>query len=89
MAQEGMRVGSSSCKSEKGRGTGDGMSGIEGEGKVAIVDKEICIACSMCAQTCPEKAIAIAHIALVDSQKCVGCGLCVEECPTEAISLTG
>ncbi len=58
------------------------------KGNIPIVDKEICIACAVCAHVCPERAIIVIDIPIIDPQKCVGCGVCAVECPTEAISLT-
>jgi len=53
----------------------------------AIIDKEECVSCGICAIVCPEDAIAVNDIAVIDPQKCTGCGSCVDECPTMAISL--
>ncbi len=55
---------------------------------VAKVDKELCMGCGVCVESCPVDAIAIRDdVAEVDASKCAGCGACVGECPTEAISL--
>ena len=53
----------------------------------AVVDKEECVNCGICADVCPEEAIVVDEIAVFDPRKCTGCGLCVEECPNESISL--
>ena len=53
----------------------------------AIVDKEECVSCGVCASVCPEEAITVEDIAVINPQKCTGCGLCVDECPNESISL--
>jgi len=53
----------------------------------AIVDKEECVSCGICASLCPEEAITIEDIAVINPQRCTGCGSCIDECPNEAISL--
>jgi ferredoxin len=55
--------------------------------QVAVINKEECTACGVCADACNEEAITVNDFAEVDSEKCTGCGTCVEECPVEAISL--
>jgi ferredoxin len=53
----------------------------------AVVNKELCTACGICAEQCPNQAITINDVAHVDSEKCTECGICVDECPNDAISL--
>ena len=53
----------------------------------AIVDKEKCTGCSVCADECPVEAITVDDVAVVDAEECTDCGACVDECPEEAISL--
>lgn len=53
----------------------------------AIVDKEECVSCGICAGLCPEEAITLEDTAVINPQRCTGCGICVDECPNEAISL--
>ena len=55
----------------------------------AKVDKELCYACGLCEDACPQKAICVDDIAKVDPEKCTDCGACVEECPNDAISVPG
>ena len=57
--------------------------------KLALVDQNICVACGVCAKTCPKGAISIYRgcYAIVDEGKCVGCGLCGKACPVECISI--
>ena len=57
--------------------------------RLALVDQNICVACGVCAKTCPKGAISIYQgcYAIVDEGKCVGCGLCGKACPAECISI--
>lgn len=50
---------------------------------------EACIACGVCADTCPRSAISLEETAVIDPQRCNGCGMCVNECPYGALSLAG
>ena len=52
------------------------------------IDKELCVACSACIDTCPTEALSMVDDkAVVDESKCVDCGACLDACPTEAITL--
>ena len=53
----------------------------------AFVDAERCVACGICADQCPEGAIAIDKTAQTDPRRCTGCGRCIDECPQNALSL--
>lgn len=57
--------------------------------KLAIVDKNICVACGACRKACPKGAISIFRgcYAVVDETKCVGCGLCAKTCPAGCIAV--
>ena len=57
--------------------------------KLAIIDKNICVACGACRKTCPKGAISIFRgcYAVVDETKCVGCGLCAKTCPAGCIAV--
>ena len=54
------------------------------------VNKEKCVGCGACVQTCPEGAIKIGSDgkAEIDQEKCVKCGRCIEVCPMQAIEKT-
>lgn len=57
--------------------------------RIAIVDKDCCVACGVCAKTCPRAAVAIYRgcFAQVEQEKCVGCGLCAKACPAGCIAV--
>ncbi|MCD6250235.1 MAG: 4Fe-4S binding protein [candidate division Zixibacteria bacterium] len=55
---------------------------------VAVVHENECVGCGVCAEVCPEGAIAVDDLAVIDIQKCTACGACMYECPQNAISLT-
>lgn len=57
--------------------------------KLAIIDKNICVACGACRKACPKCAISIFRgcYATVDAAKCVGCGLCAKTCPAGCIAV--
>lgn len=56
--------------------------------KLAIVDRQVCVACGVCLKTCPKGAISIYRgcFAQVDEDKCVGCGLCAKACPASCLA---
>ena len=58
--------------------------------KLAIVKKNVCVACGVCVKTCPRGAISIYKgcYAQVEDEKCVGCGLCAKACPAGCIAVT-
>jgi len=57
-------------------------------GTMAVtINKETCIGCGACIDTCPVEALTMVDDkAVVDEDKCVDCGACIEACPVEAIS---
>ena len=57
--------------------------------KIAVVDKNVCVACGACMKACPRRAITIYRgcYAVVDESKCVGCGLCGRTCPAGCIAV--
>ncbi|MBW4048641.1 MAG: electron transport complex subunit RsxB [Proteobacteria bacterium] len=64
-------------------------NGLESPRRVAMIDEDWCIGCTLCIQACPVDAIAGAakrmHTVLADW--CTGCELCLAPCPTDCISL--
>jgi len=52
-----------------------------------IVDKELCIGCGICEESCPFGAIEIENACAVIGDACTLCGACVESCEVEALSL--
>ena len=57
--------------------------------KIAVVNKEICVACGVCVKTCPRGAVSIYRgcYALVNGERGVGCGLCAKGCPANCIEM--
>ena len=57
--------------------------------KLAVSNKEICVACGVCVKVCRKAAISIYKgcYAQIDEGKCVGCGLCVKACPAGCITV--
>lgn len=63
--------------------------GTEDVKKVAVIDENICIGCTLCIQACPVDAIlgAAKHMHTVIADECTGCDLCVEPCPVDCIDM--
>jgi len=57
--------------------------------KIAVADKEACVACGVCVKACKHKAISIWRgcYAVIDAEECVGCGKCAKRCPSECIDM--
>ena len=53
----------------------------------AIVDREKCTGCGICADGCPQEAITVDDVARVNADLCTECGVCVDECLNQAMSL--
>ncbi|MCI0506006.1 MAG: electron transport complex subunit RsxB [Gammaproteobacteria bacterium] len=63
--------------------------GEEKSKRVAVIDEEICIGCTLCIQACPVDAILgapkLMHTVIAD--ECTGCDLCVPPCPVDCIDM--
>ena len=65
---------------------------LETEANTAVIDKELCIACGRCAETCAFSAISLVPYkdgevkAEVNPAMCKGCGACTSVCPNGAIT---
>ena len=57
--------------------------------KLAVFDRQGCVACGVCMNSCPKGAISIYRgcYAVADAAKCVGCGLCAKACPAGCITV--
>ena len=55
---------------------------------VATICERGCIACGLCARSCPVNAIKMENnLPVIDQELCNGCGSCVEACPRKVITL--
>jgi NAD-dependent dihydropyrimidine dehydrogenase PreA subunit len=54
-----------------------------------MIDKEQCIGCGACINTCPVGALSFSKEgrAEVDTELCIKCGACQAICPVEAIKV--
>lgn len=57
--------------------------------RIAVVDRNVCVACGVCMKNCPRAAISIYRgcYATMDGDRCVGCGLCAKACPAGCIAI--
>ncbi|MGH8779057.1 electron transport complex subunit RsxB [Paraburkholderia sp.] len=65
------------------------VNGIERPRPRAVIDENICIGCTLCAQACPVDAIvgAAKQMHTVVESLCTGCDLCVPPCPVDCIDM--
>ncbi|MDT8387974.1 MAG: electron transport complex subunit RsxB [Thiogranum sp.] len=63
--------------------------GLHTEKRVAIIDEDVCIGCTLCIQACPVDAIlgAAKQMHTVIASECTGCELCVPPCPVDCIDM--
>jgi Na+-translocating ferredoxin:NAD+ oxidoreductase subunit B len=63
--------------------------GLEGPRKMAFIDEQWCIGCTLCLDACPTDAIIGTHKSMhtVIESFCTGCELCVPVCPIDCIEL--
>ncbi|WP_240766845.1 electron transport complex subunit RsxB [Paraburkholderia flava] len=65
------------------------VNGIERPRPRAVIDENICIGCTLCAQACPVDAIVggAKQMHTVIESLCTGCDLCVPPCPVDCIDM--
>ncbi len=63
--------------------------GVERPRETAIIDKSLCIGCTLCIQACPVDAIAGGPRSMhtVVTAICTGCALCLPPCPVDCIAM--
>jgi electron transport complex protein RnfB len=63
--------------------------GVPQEKRVAVIDEQTCIGCTLCIQACPVDAIvgAAKQMHTVIAEECTGCDLCVAPCPVDCITM--
>jgi electron transport complex protein RnfB len=64
-------------------------NGVERPLRVAVIDEQLCIGCTLCIQACPVDAIvgAAKRMHTVVPQWCTGCDLCLPPCPMDCIAM--
>jgi len=66
--------------------TGSGSNIVD---RIAVIDEQLCIGCTLCVQACPVEAIigSAQRMHTVVQRWCTGCELCVAPCPMDCIEL--
>jgi len=64
-------------------------NGEEKPRRVAFIDEQACIGCTLCIQACPVDAIlgAAKQMHTVIESECTGCALCLPPCPVDCIAM--
>ena len=67
----------------------DAECGVEGPRRLALIDEDWCIGCTLCIDACPVDCIVGAPKAMhsVIESECTGCELCIPACPVDCIAL--
>lgn len=67
----------------------DPQRGVEGPRKLAVIDEQWCIGCTLCIKACPVDCIvgAARRMHTVIDAQCTGCELCVPVCPVDCIAM--
>lgn len=67
----------------------DPERGAEGPRRLAVIDEQWCIGCTLCIKACPVDCIVgtAKRMHTVIDPLCTGCDLCVPVCPVDCISM--
>jgi electron transport complex protein RnfB len=67
----------------------DPERGVESPRRVAVIDEDWCIGCTLCIKACPVDCIvgASKQMHTVIDEQCTGCDLCLPACPVDCISM--
>jgi electron transport complex protein RnfB len=67
----------------------DPERGVEGPRRLAVIDENWCIGCTLCIKACPVDCIVGApkQMHTVIDELCTGCDLCLPVCPVDCIEM--
>jgi electron transport complex protein RnfB len=67
----------------------DPQRGVEAPRRLAVIDEDWCIGCTLCIKACPVDCIvgASKQMHTVIDDLCTGCDLCVPVCPVDCINM--